>query len=150
VINKNDAHAWLFGGPSAGEIRRLHPVGYDPDRAADARSRVASSELRAALARSLEQLEEAWDALAEDGWSSQGIVAAGPRTMAEIVAHHLRNVEVHHVDLDVGYRPSDWPAPFVEAELIKRMRALPDRADHAELLAWLLGRAPAPELTEPW
>jgi len=26
--------------------------------------------------------------------------------MVEIVAHHLRNVEVHHVDLDIGYLAS--------------------------------------------
>ena len=38
---------------------------------------------------------------------------------------------------------------FVEGELARRLRALPDRADHAELLAWLLDRAPAPRLG-PW
>ena len=86
----------------------------------------------------------------DDGmWDRQGIMTAGPRTMAEIVTHHLRNVEVHHVDLDIGYRPSDWCALFVEIELAKRMRALPDRAEHAALLAWLVGRAPAPDL-DPW
>ena len=69
--------------------------------------------------------------------------------MSEIVTHHVRNVELHHVDLDIGYRPSDWPANFVEGELAKRLRALSDRADHADLIAWLLGRAPAPELG-PW
>ena len=25
----------------------------------------------------------------------------------------LREVEVHHVDLDLGYSPADWPTPFV-------------------------------------
>lgn len=25
----------------------------------------------------------------------------------------LREVEIHHVDLGLGYRPVDWPAPFV-------------------------------------
>ncbi len=74
----------------------------------------------------------------------------GPRTMAEIVGHHLRNVEVHHVDLDIGYLPSDWPAELVDAELPRRLRSLPGRAPDADLLAWLLGRAPAPELTGPW
>ncbi|MEO8695079.1 MAG: hypothetical protein ABI658_16245 [Acidimicrobiales bacterium] len=69
--------------------------------------------------------------------------------MVEIAAHHLRNVEVHHVDLDIGYQPRDWPEFFIEAELAKRLRALPDRANHADLLAWLLGRSPAPELG-PW
>jgi Mycothiol maleylpyruvate isomerase N-terminal domain len=76
--------------------------------------------------------------------------AAGARTMAEIVAHHLRNIEVHHVDLDIGHRTSDRPPILVEGELSKRLRSFPDRADHAEILAWLLGRAPAPELTGPW
>lgn len=150
VINKNVAHTWLFGGPPAGEVRHLHPDGYDPDRAANAGSRRSSSELRAELRRSFDQLEEAWDALNDEMWDSPGTMTAGPRSMVEIVEHHLRNVVVHQVDLDMGYRPSDWPVAFVEVELIKRMRALPDRVDHADLLAWLLGRAPAPELTKAW
>lgn len=150
VINKNEAHIGLFGGPLAGEVRRLHPDGYDPDGAADAGAMLVTSDLRAALERSFEQLEEAWDALDDDMWSSQGIMTAGPRTMLEIAGHHLRNVEVHHVDLDVGFQPCDWSDRFVEAELAKRLRALPDRADHADLLAWLLGRASAPDLTKPW
>ena len=150
VTNKARAHVWLFGGPSAGEIRRLHPARYDADLAAGAGADRSADELRANLQHWFDQLEAAWDALDEGLWDRQGIMAAGPRSMAEIVGHHLRNVEVHHVDLNVGYRPSDWPASFVEAELAKRLRALPERADHAELLAWLLGRAPAPELTKPW
>jgi maleylpyruvate isomerase len=83
-------------------------------------------------------------------WDRQAVMMAGPRTMAEIVAHHLRNIEVHHVDLDLGHSPSDWPTVLVEGELPKRLRSLPDGADHAEILAWLLGRAPAPEVTGPW
>src|SRR5687767_11469273 len=35
LANKVEAHIWLFGGPAAGEIRRLHPEGYDPDVAAE-------------------------------------------------------------------------------------------------------------------
>lgn len=27
VINKSEAHVWLFGGPPVGEVRRLHPDG---------------------------------------------------------------------------------------------------------------------------
>ena len=51
--------------------------------------------------------------------------------MAEIVSHHLRNVEVHHVDLDIldiGYLAADWPEAFVEGELARRLGALADRA----------------------
>ena len=149
VINKTTAHVSLFGGALVGETRRLHPDGYDPDRAAQVGATRSALELCAELKRSFEQLETAWETLDDGMWDRQGIMTAGPRTMAEIVTHHLRNVEVHHVDLDIGYRPSDWCALFVEIELAKRMRALPDRAEHAALLAWLVGRAPAPDL-DPW
>jgi hypothetical protein len=54
------------------------------------------------------------------------------------------------VDLDIGYPVSSWPPILVDGELAKRLRALPDRADRADLLAWLLGRATAPELVGPW
>ena len=150
LANKARAHVVIFGGPAAGEVRRLHPERYDPDGAADAGAGRAGADLCSDLAQAFANLEAVWDAFDDSLWERTGIMAAGPRTMAEIVAHHLRNVEVHHVDLDIGYRPADWPAVLVEGELVKRLRGLPDRADHADLLAWLLGRAAAPELVGPW
>lgn len=150
LANKTRAQAVIFGGPAAGEIRRLHPDGYDPDLAADAGAGRTAAELGADLAQAFVLLEAAWDALDDTMWDRLGIMMAGPRTMAEVVTHHLRNVEVHHVDLDIGYRPADWPPILVEGELAKRLRSFPDRVDHADLLAWLLGRAPAPELQGSW
>lgn len=150
LANKSKAHVLIFGGPAAGEIRQLHPDGYDPDLAADLGASRSAAELRSDLAQCFGLLEATWEAFDDILWDRQGIMAAGARTMAEIVAHHLRNVEVHHVDLDIGHRPSDWPPILVEGELSKRLRSFPDRADHAEILAWLLGRAPAPELTGTW
>lgn len=150
LANKARAHVRILGGPMAGEVRRLHPDGYDPDLAAAAGASRSPDDLRADLAQSFEDLEAAWDALDDACWDAEAIMTAGSRTMVEIVDHHLRNVEVHHVDLVVGYQVSDWPSILVEGELVKRLRALPDRADHAELLAWLIGRAPAPDLVGPW
>jgi maleylpyruvate isomerase len=150
IANKAKAHVLILGGPAAGEIRQIHPDGYDPDVAADLGASRSAAELRSDLAQCFELLEATWDALDDTLWDRQGVMAVGPRTMAEIVAHHLRNIEVHHVDLDIGYRPSDWPTILVEGELPKRLRSFPDRADHAEILAWLLGRARAPELDGPW
>jgi maleylpyruvate isomerase len=149
LANKTKAHVLLFGGPAAGEIRQLHPDGYDADLAADAGAGRSSAAICSDLEQSFELLEAAWDAFDDTLWDRQGIMTAGPRSMAEIVTHHLRNVEVHHVDLDIGYRVSDWPPIFVGGELARRLGALPDRTDHADLLAWLLGRASAPELG-PW
>ena len=69
--------------------------------------------------------------------------------MTEFVERHLRDVFVHHADLDVGYGPRNWPAAFVTKELPKRLQDLPGRADPSDILAWLLGRSTAPELA-PW
>lgn len=146
---KARAHVALFEGAAAGETRRLHPVGYDADAAATAGAARAAAVLHADLTASFALLEAAWDGLDDGLWDRPAIMMAGPRPLSEVVGHHLRNVEVHHVDLDIGYQVGDWPDAFVEAELTKRLAALADRADHAELLAWLLDRAPAPDLG-PW
>jgi hypothetical protein len=75
------------------------------------------------------------------------ITTASEQTLRIILkGWHLPDVEVHHVDLRVGYEPGGWPAAFVDGELIRRLRGLPDQAEHADLLAWLLGRVPAPDL----
>ena len=43
-------------------------------------------------------------------------------------AVRLQELEVHHVDLDVGYLPTDWPVAFVGHALDRTLRTLPDRA----------------------
>jgi maleylpyruvate isomerase len=149
VTNKAWAHVGLFDAAAIGEVRRIHPEGYDPDLAASAGASGSAGELQSELRGSLAAVEEAWDRLDDDKWDRQALMMAGPRTMAEVIGHHLRNIETHHVDLHIGYLPTDWPGAFVDDELARRLRGLPDRADHPHLLAWLLGRGPAPEL-RPW
>jgi len=150
IANKARAHVALFEGAVVGETRAVHPSGYDADRAASAGAHRSARELRADLTASLRLLEAIWDELEEPQWHHQAIMMAGPRTMVEVVGQHLRNVEVHHVDLDIAYGPADWPAVFVAAELTKRLRQLPDRTNHADLLAWLVNRGPVPDLVGPW
>ena len=58
-----------------------------------------------------------------------GIMVAGPRTMSEVVRHHLRNVEVCLIDLDIARRDTDWPP------------------ESTALLASLLDRAASPDLS---
>jgi maleylpyruvate isomerase len=94
---------------------------------------------------------------------------------ALIVPMRLGEVHIHHVDLDIGYRPKDWPAAFVSDYLDRVMTALRNHpeletrmeatdtgrihvageADPAAeviagpeyaLLAWLLGRSDGEEL----
>ena len=81
------------------------------------------------------------------------VLRSGPDA-GTIPAHRLvysrwREVEVHHVDLGLGYEPADWPAGLVELMLPGLLDGLPDRADRSALAAWALDRAPAPPLA-PW
>lgn len=149
LARKSDSHVWLFGGARVDEVRVQYPRPNMQQEDIEAGARRSASELRADLTGALERIERAFEDLPDDRWDRLGVVAPGERTMAEIVFRHLRDVEVHHVDVDMGYEPSNWPRVYVEGELARRLPRLTDRADHAELVAWLLGRGPAPTLG-PW
>ena len=75
------------------------------------------------------------------------LVTIGPRRRAE--------VEIHHVDLDVGYSPDDWPADFSLALVKQRqdeMAALPQGCPSMVLSAtdvdglWKFGVTQGPEI----
>jgi maleylpyruvate isomerase len=63
-------------------------------------------------------------------------------------------VEIHHVDLGLGYSVADWPDDYVDRELAISLRLLPERLDGGDqrlMLAWLLGRGQQPAVTvQPW
>jgi maleylpyruvate isomerase len=82
----------------------------------------------AALAAAAQGLPApAWDAL---------VARRGVRFPArEIPSRRLAELEIHHVDLDAGYRPADWPASFVAANLVRVARDFAGRADAPALLA---------------
>ncbi len=67
----------LLEGAAAGEVRRVHPDGYDPDAVAARGVGRTASDLHADLARALAALEAAWDILDDDHWSRHGVMAAG-------------------------------------------------------------------------
>ena len=68
------------------------------------------SDLRA----SVEALSEVWRALPAPVWEHETRAVAGTRPLAAGLVARWVEVEVHHVDLDVGYRPRD---------LVRRVRA---------------------------
>jgi maleylpyruvate isomerase len=86
--------------------------------------------------------DQAWERLTRsvDG----GLIPA-----RSVFLSRTREVEVHHVDLGLGYTPRNWPDDFVRAELESGLASLSGRTHPADLLAWLTGRGPAPELG-PW
>jgi len=72
--------------------------------------------LRADLRAAHDHLVDAWDALPAEGWDLTGR-ASMTRTMLDFVWVRRREVEIHHVDLDVGYESADWPVGFVAGAL---------------------------------
>jgi maleylpyruvate isomerase len=129
------------------------------------------------LAATAAQFTEAVEAMPPQAWpvtirwlSGRAGPAAG------IVWSRLREVEVHHIDLDAGYGPTDWPAAFTRrvlhevvsqfardpqapstrlhaTDLDQELTIGPATSDltvsgtGADLAAWLTGRDPGKALT---
>jgi maleylpyruvate isomerase len=105
------------------------------------------------------RLEQAWSTHTRwDGRSREGPDREIP--VSDLPFLRWREVEVHRVDLGLGYEPADWPAEYVRKDLrLMEMRwnarrpmgmtGLPPQALAApphERLAWLLGRTSIADL----
>lgn len=90
-------------------------------RAADieAGSQRPAADLIADVATSSARIAEQMAALA--GPALESIVEIGqapfPVRGAELISMRVREVEIHHVDLDLGYEPADWSPVFAERTL---------------------------------
>ena len=143
-----DSHVRMLAGspqyPGGSEQR-------DRDIAAGVRRSWA--ELLADLARAHAALAAAWDAVTD--WELTVSHAGSSRSLAELAFRRWREVELHRVDLGLGYTFADMPGEYVRRELAAltmRYRAskpigltqLPPAAATAApalRLAWLTGRA---------
>jgi maleylpyruvate isomerase len=72
----------------------------------------------------LVQPDHAWDRTLTVSGPGPG---PGSFPASQVPIRRLVELELHHVDLDAGYRPSDWPTTFNELELAEPMRT--QRAD---------------------
>jgi maleylpyruvate isomerase len=122
-----DAIRTLVDAARRDEVVSMYPS-VEARAAGIAAGRGASADaLRADLRRAHDRLVDAWEALPPEAWERVGR-ASVMRTMRDFVWVRRREVEVHHVDLDLGYEPSDWPVGFVGGALDEIFSSLPDRA----------------------
>jgi maleylpyruvate isomerase len=109
-------------------------------------------DLRVSQAR----LELAWDKSAAAAWPHPEFRGNDLWPTIASPVRRLREVEMHHVDLGLGYKPSDWPTEYVAWELPMLLASVPERAlrpaDSVDLVVWLAGRGPVPGNIElaPW
>jgi maleylpyruvate isomerase len=124
-----DALAGTLDGSRRGVPTPMYPHGPE-GRAADIEAGAAREvdalveDVRAAAQR----LDEVWLAMTPETWDIEVQTRTGTDPGWKTVNARWREVEIHWVDLDMGYGPEDWPADFTR-RLLRTMtgRSLPGR-----------------------
>jgi maleylpyruvate isomerase len=149
-----------------GELVDFYDGGFPArDAVIDRESAGTPAELVAAVAEAQRELEQTWRGLKPDAWDRP--VRWRRSTVLDTLYGRWREAEIHAADLDLGYRPQDWPEPFARHALdflaprVPAGSELTLRADDADLTmvlgagvpvevsgalrdlaAWMAGRAP--------
>lgn len=158
-----------------GDVGEIYPGGQRArDADIEAGRGASAGELKERLSDATSRLQAALETAPDDITHRHALHTKGEVEVGALVVGRLREVMVHHVDLDIGYGPRDWPTAWVMEEMDRAMLDLPGRlppgvavvleatdvgqrwvsgngdeadieAPTAELFAWLTGRAPGVE-----
>jgi maleylpyruvate isomerase len=152
-----DGHSRRLEGALRGEeVARYAGGSSQRDQEIEAGALRSGRDLVTDVSTSAERLEDVWSRSVIAGWPNRQLLADDNWPTDASPLRRLREVEVHHVDLGLGYRPEDWPENYVGWELplvLERLpQRIPDPADRRRLLAWLIGRAEQPDQLglDPW
>lgn len=128
VARNADSHVNACEGAMAGEVRRRYPsVEAREAGIAAGRGRTAA-DVVADLRRSVERLDDAWEAMTDEAWLGQAISGTGaPEPLVELPLGRWREVELHHVDLGLGFDVEELDERFVAKELQLWMGRLESR-----------------------
>src|SRR5689334_3396068 len=114
VARNADACVRLLTWARTGEPRHQYESAAARAAEIEADAGRTADEHAADLAASAERIDEAVAQMPPDAWAAPVGWLNGRTTPAAYVTwSRLREVEVHHADLGAGYRPADWPPPFV-------------------------------------
>lgn len=127
VARNADALANLLNWANTGVETPMYPSAEARNADIEAGAKRSVIELAEDLKGTAAGFAKAVSAMPEQGW--ERLVRTGPGGAGSAVPARrvmwlrLREVEIHHVDLDAGYGPSDWPASFVDRALRESLRA---------------------------
>lgn len=109
-----DSHVRLLEAAQRGELVEQYEGGA-AGRAADIERGAArsSTALVEDIAEANRRLFAVWDSLPDEVWDRSVNSNLGMRPAWRLVWGRWRELDIHHVDLGVGYEPSDWPNDFV-------------------------------------
>jgi len=110
-----DAMVRGLAGARRGTPTQPYPHG-DEGRAADIEAGAGrpAGELVEDVRSAAQRLDEVWLAMEPPSWDAPVPMRSGPVPAWQTVDSRWREVEVHRVDLDLGYGPDGWPAEFTE------------------------------------
>ena len=152
-----DALARMFEGAQQGEVAAMY-VGGRQSRRGDIEAGAGrpANDLLADLHRASDRLDALFaGATAGDRvWRGRGATFGGEITIDDLPGRRRVEVEIHRVDLGLGYRFVDWPGDFLRSELTRMTGVwasrkpmgfddLPEAAlalAPADRFAWLVGR----------
>ena len=107
----------------------------------------SATELIADVEATNAAVQAAIAAMPDDAWGRLSRSVGGTLApAAKVVFSRWREVEVHHVDLGLGYEPDQWPEDLSRRWLADLLPTLPDRTEPQQLLAWMLDRGGPPAL----
>jgi maleylpyruvate isomerase len=140
-----ESHIRILDGALAGEHLEQYAGGVQ-QRAADIETGAGRTAMALVddVVDTFARLEGTWDRMTPEAWAGHGLSRGHEWPCRHLPFFRWREVEIHHVDLGLGYQVTDWPAEYVAAELPMALARLTERmtgpADRAHMLAWLIGR----------
>lgn len=149
IARNADGHIHRLEGALVGQDRPRYPGG-PAQRDADIEEGVSRGavEILADLHGTRRALDETWQRCVDAGWPHAELRGEDNWPTTASPSRRLREVEMHHVDLGLGYEPSDWPEHYVAWELPMLLATVPGRMgrleDQRALVAWLSGRSSIP------
>lgn len=147
IARNADGHTRRLEGALNGIEVARYPGGPEQrDREIKAGADRTARQLYEDVDESAKRLEATWERSMTAGWPNAHLVATDRFPTTGSPLRRLREVEVHHVDLGLGYEVTDWPDEYVAWELPVALARLPARLvnpkDARRLLGWLTGRSP--------
>ena len=152
-----DAHARRIAGALQGQDLGKYPGGALQRREEIEQGAARpAADILADLTHSQDKLADLMRQSDQAGWPNAHFLGGSHYGVGACPAHRLREVEMHHVDLGIGYTPTDWPSDYVAWEMTYLLpsveKRLHDPGQRASMLAWLAGRGPAEHTwqLDPW
>jgi maleylpyruvate isomerase len=113
IARNADSLVNLLSWAATGVEHPQYPSAEARDAGIEARADRPAAEQLADIEASSRRFSEATAAMPAGHWQNEVRWLSGePRPASKILDARLREVAIHHIDLDAGYTASDWPSQF--------------------------------------